>query len=271
MKNIGVIGCGVVGSAVADGMSHVFDVLRYDIKKENRNCDSIKELVLKADGPIFICVPTPMDKNGACYTSIVEEIIREINEISRTEEEPPAIVIKSTVVPDTTKNLATKYPYCDICFNPEFLTEKNASEDFKNQDRIIIGGEGIDNQSMTKARQCYTKAYPNVPIYYTSSTIAELVKYTTNIHLAVKVSLANEINQICERLGVSYNTVCQLATMDDRLGKSHWEVPGPDGKRGFGGTCFPKDINALINKAMELDIDPSVMTGAWKKNTEVRR
>ena len=72
MKNIGVIGCGVVGSAVADGMSHVFDVLRYDIKKENRNCDSIKELVLKADGPIFICVPTPMDKNGACYTSIVE-------------------------------------------------------------------------------------------------------------------------------------------------------------------------------------------------------
>ena len=99
---------------------------------------------------------------------------------------------------------------------------------------------------------------------------AEMMKYTANVHLAVKVSLANEISQICHNLNISYDKVIQLATKDTRLGESHWSVPGPDGLLGFGGSCFPKDINALINRARELGIQTPVMKGAWEKNLEVR-
>ena len=209
-----------------------------------------------------------MRSNGDCDISIVEGVVELINEESKLQGVTTTAAIKSTVVPGTTQALSEKYVHCNICFNPEFLTEANAVEDFKNQDRIIIGGS---YEILDVVSQCYQKAYPKVPIWETSSTVAEMVKYTTNVHLAVKVGLANELNQICQRLDIPYNRVVQLATIDKRLGDSHWSVPGPDGKRGFGGTCFPKDLNALINRAIELGIDPSIMTGAWKKNSEVRR
>lgn len=270
MRTIGLIGCGVVGTAVKEGMSHAFDVLCYDINGES-NCDSVEEVVQKVDGPIFICVPSPMRSNGDCDTSIVEGVVELINEEANLQDLTTTIAIKSTVVPGTTRALSEKYIHCNICFNPEFLTEANAVEDFKNQDRIIIGGSYDILDSVSQCSQCYQKAYPKIPIWETSSTVAEMVKYTTNVHLAVKVGLANELSQICERLEIPYNRVIQLATIDKRLGDSHWSVPGPDGKRGFGGTCFPKDLNALINKAIELGIDPSIMTGSWKKNSEVRR
>mgnify|MGYP003135950755 FL=1 len=267
MRTIGLIGCGVVGTAVKEGMSHAFDVLCYDINGES-NCDSVEEVVQKVDGPIFICVPSPMRSNGDCDISIVEGVVELINEEAKLQGAATTVAIKSTVVPGTTQALSEKYVHCNICFNPEFLTEANAVEDFKNQDRIIIGGS---YEILDVVSQCYQKAYPKVPIWETSSTVAEMVKYTTNVHLAAKVGLANELNQICERLEIPYNRVIQLATIDKRLGGSHWSVPGPDGQRGFGGTCFPKDLNALINRAIELGVDPSIMTGAWKKNSEVRR
>jgi UDPglucose 6-dehydrogenase len=122
----------------------------------------------------------------------------------------------------------------------------------------------------------YETAYPNVPVTKTSSTIAELVKYVTNCFLATKVSFANEMQQICGKLEVDYDKVVEYAKLDPRLGSSHWAVPGPvpthEGKyvRGFGGHCFPKDLNALITVAKRLGVDPTVMSAAWKKNLEVR-
>lgn len=266
MKKIGLIGCGAVGTAVKEGMSHVFEVLCYDINGKG-NCSSVSEVAQKADGPVFICVPTPMSPDGSCNTSIVEGVIELINEEAASLDYKPTVVIKSTVVPGTTQGLAEQYPHCNICFNPEFLTEANAVEDFKNQDRIILGGS---QDSLEPVVNCYQTAYPEVPVWETVSTVAEMVKYITNIHLAVKVSLANELSQVCEKLDISYNKVIQLAVMDKRLGDSHWKVPGPDGKKGFGGTCFPKDLSALLNKAASLEVEPSTMSGAWKKNKEVR-
>ena len=267
MKKIGVVGCGVVGTAVVEGMSHAFEVATYDNNKDS-SCESIGELVQQADGPIFVCVPTPMDSSGACDTSIVESVVNEINEAARFTDEIPVVAIKSTVAPGTTVALSKSCANIEIGFNPEFLTERNAVEDFKNQDRIIVGASG---RAMHSIGSCLKEAFLDVPAYYCKPTEAEMIKYTANVHLAIKVAFANEIYQICQSLGISYDTVIKLATKDKRLGESHWSVPGPDGLLGFGGTCFPKDINALVFKACELGIKTPVMEGAWKKNLEVRK
>ena len=96
------------------------------------------------------------------------------------------------------------------------------------------------------------------------------MKYFKNCYLATKVSFANEIKIICDKVGIDYDKVTEYATLDERLGHSHWSVPGPDGKLGFGGSCFPKDINALIHLGLELDMTPEVLMGAWHTNLEVR-
>ena len=266
MKKIGVVGCGVVGTAVVEGMSHAFEVATYDNNKDS-SCESVEELVQQVDGPIFVCVPTPMDSSGACDTHIVESVISKIDEAARFTEKVPVVAIKSTVAPGTTESLSKKHTNIEVGFNPEFLTERNAVEDFKNQDRIIVGASGT---ALWTICTCLKAAFPDVPIYGCKPTEAEMVKYTANVHLAIKVSFANEIYQICDKLNISYDNVIRLATKDKRLGESHWSVPGPDGKLGFGGTCFPKDLNALAFKACELGIKTPVMEGAWKKNLEVR-
>ena len=188
--------------------------------------------------------------------------------MSKLVYEKPVVAIKSTVPPGITKRLSEKYPNLNIGFNPEFLTERNAIEDFKNQDRVIIGG---DLAFIYALRHCHQVAFHKVPIYECDSTEAEMVKYVTNVHLAVKVSLANEFSEICDKLDISYDKVVELATKDLRLGKSHWSVPGPDGHLGFGGTCFPKDINALMHVAKQIGIDPIVMSAAWNKNITIRK
>jgi UDP-glucose 6-dehydrogenase len=117
----------------------------------------------------------------------------------------------------------------------------------------------------------YSLAFPNVKIVKTGSITAEMVKYFTNTFLATKVSFANEMKQICDGLNIDYDKVVEYSTYDERLGKSHWAVPGPDGHYGFGGSCFPKDINALINVAKDkLDLYPNTLIGAWETNCEVR-
>jgi UDPglucose 6-dehydrogenase len=177
------------------------------------------------------------------------------------------VVIKSTIPPGTTERLNKGCKHIQVIFNPEFLTEANFIDDFKNQDRIIIGGP---RPASTKVRQLFYKAFPKAHIIKTSSTIAEMVKYTTNCFLSTKVSFANEIKQICDKIDIDYDKVTEYATYDDRLGKSHWSVPGPDGKLGFGGSCFPKDINALIDVCYKLGVPAHTLFGAWETNTEVR-
>lgn len=280
MKAIGIIGRGFVGTAVYEGLKHAFDIYVYDKIKGSMSVvsgvethhpnqpDPIAYLLQNIDGPVFVCVPTPMNEDGSCNVSIVESVIKEISEVAtRTGRKGTVAIIKSTVVPGTTLRLNQTYHDLQTVYNPEFLTERNSVNDFKNQDRIIIGGPH-DGTSM--AKQMYETAYPNVPVTKTSSTIAEMIKYMTNCFLATKVSFANEMSQICKKLDVDYDKVVEYATKDKRLGASHWSVPGPDGLKGFGGSCFPKDINALITLAESVGVEPSLMKAAWEKNLEVR-
>jgi UDPglucose 6-dehydrogenase len=283
MKTLGVIGLGFVGTAVAEGMRHAFKVLCYDKVKGMRTYDkyendvrllsftdklSLEWLVEQVDGPIFVCVPTPMNPDGSCNTTIVEEVVASVAQTAaQLKKTGVVVVIKSTVVPGTTVHLNRMFDNIHVCFNPEFLTERNFVEDFKKQDRIIIGGP---HEGTAIVKQIYETAYPSVPVTKTSSSIAEMVKYATNSFLATKVSFANEMKQICEKLEVDYDKVVEYAIKDRRLGQSHWAVPGPDGKKGFSGSCFPKDLNALMKLAETLDVDCPTMKGAWETNLKVR-
>ena len=261
---IGIIGQGYVGTAVKDVFQNHYDVETYDIDKSLSSTPTIKKLVGIVD-LVFVCVPTPMNPDGSCNTFSVEKVIGEIETIRR--KKCKIVAIKSTVPPGTTESLNKKCETIKIVFNPEFLTEANFINDFRNQTRIIIGGP---RPASTKLRQIYSLAFPNVPIIKTGSTTAEMVKYMTNSFLATKVSFANEMYQICDKLNIDYDKVVEYSTYDERLGKSHWAVPGPDGHYGFGGSCFPKDLNALIHLARNLDTSLNTIGGAWDTNLDVR-
>jgi len=263
---IGIVGQGYVGSAVREVFSKHYETNTFDLNGDC-TCRDMEELIDSSD-VIFVCVPTPMKKDGSCDTSIVDSVVHELNGLAITRQDANRIIaIKSTIPPGTTNRLNKECEYISVIFNPEFLTEANFIDDFKNQNRIIIGGE---RPSTTKLRQVYSLAFPNAKIVKTGSITAEMVKYFTNTFLATKVSFANEMKMICDELNIDYDKVVEYSTYDERLGKSHWAVPGPDGKLGFGGSCFPKDINALVHLCREFDFTPNVLISAIKTNLDVR-
>ena len=273
MKTIGIIGNGFVGKAVKESFKNHFDVFIFDTDKRKANVESLNELINKCR-IIFLCLPTPMNlDDGSCHLGIVEDTLSKIDDWCDEMEyyglEQRTIVIKSTIQPGTTEKWNQKYKKIDIAFNPEFLTEANSIEDFKNQNRIIIGST---RKVGAKIKSIYSKVFPKVPIIKTSATIAEMIKYFTNCFLAMKVSYANEMYQICEKLDIDYDKVVEYAVRDERIGTSHLNVPGPDGDFGFGGHCFPKDLNALVNLAEKqgLGLNINVLKATLDTNNRVR-
>ena len=291
--SIAVIGQGFVGGSLTTVLSERgIDVYAYDkagkyakgalptygdITVVSAFPNSISELVSHFESYptsskiYFVCLPTPMYEDGSADLSIVEGVLDELSKIPGDR----IAVVKSTVPPGSTEGWNKKYEETGlhVVFNPEFLTEANALDDMRNQNRIILGGP---RPWINQVKQIFSTAFPKVPIIKTSSTTAEMVKYTINNFLTVKVAFANEMAQICEALdskglNIDYDKVVEYATLDPRLGTSHWSVPGPDGHRGFGGHCFPKDVNAMINVAQDLGVKPEVLKSSWKKNLEVRK
>ena len=264
--NVGVVGQGFVGTAVYEGLKKHHKLLCYD-KDDKVNVKRLGvanlELLAEYSEIIFVCVPTPMTQDGECYTGYVEEVVKELDGYTKDK----IVVIKSTIIPGTTARLNTKYKNNTIVFSPEFLTEANSINDFKNQTRIILGG---DRKGTNKLRVMFSKAFPKAHIIKTDSTYAEMIKYLTNNFLTVKVAFANEMYKICERLNIDYDKVVEYATLDERLGPSHWGVPGPDGDFGYGGHCFPKDVKALIKVCENLGLESTMLSATHEKNNKVR-
>jgi len=267
MKNykVGIVGQGYVGKALKVGFkSDNIEINTYDkYLSDQSTVKDLNELTLSSN-IIFICVPTPMKKNGECFTGIVEEVIKDIN-ISADNKK--TVIIKSTVPPGTTEKLNEIYKNISLIFNPEFLTEANFLDDFKNQKYIILGG---NNKDLDLVENLYSIIFPEIKINRTTSINAEIVKYFLNTYLATKVSFANEMKILCDHVNADYNQIVNLVIQDNRIGKSHLMVPGPDGMLGFGGSCFPKDINALLTFSKSLNIEMSVIESAIKANLKVR-
>jgi len=259
---IGIIGNGFVGNAINQNFKVHYETLVYDVDPERSTVDSIADLTYNTD-IIFVAVPTPMSLTGVCDLSFVLSVMGQLEKCYNNN----IIIMKSTVPPGTCEQLKQKFNNFRIVFSPEFLTDRNAVEDFRTCNRVIFGGNPIDTEQCVKA---FKKKFPEKTYLTTDWKSAEMVKYFLNTFLATKVSFANEIYQICEALNVQYNDVLDLVTHDPRLTKSHFLVPGPDGQYGFGGVCFPKDINALISVCKQNNIDSTVLSAAWNKNLLVR-
>ena len=251
-QKIGVVGNGFVGGAVKFGFS------------PQTGCD--------AEVRVYDKNPNKSThEDGSINISILESALGDINEVHNGKDN--SILIRSTVIPGTTWALQQKYPQLNILFNPEFLTERSANFDFINQSRFIVGNNGQQLNQM-KSEQFVELIKDRfgdcVAVMETSYETAELIKYMNNCFFATKVSFMNEMYQIAEKIDANWDEAVSGFVSDGRIGHSHLGVPGHDGKFGFGGSCFPKDIQAMINFGESNGVDMKVLKGAWEKNLEVR-
>jgi UDPglucose 6-dehydrogenase len=267
---IGIIGQGFVGTAVREGLKNFYNTGVYDINLDTCPKEHFLpiEKIVENSEIIFQCLPTPMKKTGECDTSIVEKSLENINYLADKFKKSPVVIIKSTVPPGTCEKLNRKFRNINIIFSPEFLTEANSIQDFKNQKRIILGGP---RPYTSQVKTMFRKAFPHIPIIKTGYKTAEMVKYFTNNFLATKVSFANEMYQICDSMNIDFDKVTEYALFDQRIGSSHLSVPGPDGDFGYGGHCFPKDIDAMIYLAEKVGVKPVILKSVRLKNDTVRK
>ncbi len=235
---LGIIGHGFVGQATDHGFSKVRE--KYIV--DPRYGTTIEELKKFQPDFIFICVPTPMKKDGSQDSSIVKNVFKELeNNFKGTPK-----ILKSTILPDLLNKLTNDQD--SFVYNPEFLREKHANEDFVNSPFVILGGKkSICKEVELLYRNfssCLTKKYINVDM-----ETASLIKYSINSFLATKVLFFNGIKDIFDEQDTKESWVdfINILSLDERIGNSHMSVPGHDGKRGFGGACFTKDTAALIN------------------------
>jgi UDPglucose 6-dehydrogenase len=254
---VGVIGNGFVGEAISFAFSTISDLHVYDTDPL-KSLDDL-EAVHNCDF-VFICVPTPMFLDGSQDISYVESTFEKATS-------KPVYILKSTVLPGTTEKLSEKYSNFKIIFSPEFLTERTAKLDMLTQSRIILGGE----LSLTnKVKVLYNQRFKIKNIIQTDSKTAELTKYMNNTFFATKVSIMNEFKLLCDKIGANWEDALKGFVSDGRIGDSHLNVPGHDGNLGYGGTCFPKDVNALLSFSKNKGIDLNTISGGWKTNLKVR-
>ena len=254
---VGIIGNGFVGEAQAFAFSPISDIRIYDIdiNKATHTLSEINECDF-----VFVCVPTPMYEDGTQDQSYIYDVL---NKASKN----PIYIIKSTLLPGTTENLQKKFKGLSIVFSPEFLTERTAKLDMLTQARIIIGG----SEKLTKkVGELFKVRFMNRHIIETDSKTAEFIKYMNNTFLATKVSIINEYKLLSKKVGVNWEDAIHGFAADGRIGDSHLHVPGPDGKPGYGGTCFPKDVNSFTNYARKNGIVLNTIEGGWKTNLIVR-
>jgi len=248
MYKIGVVGCGFVGHAVEKGFSP-FSVMRtYDIDP-NRCANEFGETV-DCDF-VFVCLPTPMidAEGGEANLEILEDFFEKVAPIAQKNES--IYIIKSTVPIGTTRKFSEQYGIKRLVHNPEFLTAKNALTDFLMPARSIVGGQ--DEESVEKVRELLSSRFPNAPCYTMESEQSEMVKYVANCFLATKVIFFNEMKLLADKLGIGWDDIIKGVISDGRIGRSHYQVPGPDGSgRGFGGTCvLPNAKLCIINRKTE--------------------
>jgi UDPglucose 6-dehydrogenase len=254
---VGVIGNGFVGEAISFAFSSVSDMYVYD-KDPLKSLDDL-ESVHSCDF-VFVCVPTPMYEDGSQDLSYVESVFEKATDT-------PVYILKSTVLPGTTENLSEKYPNVKIIFSPEFLSERTAKLDMLTQSRIILGGELLLTE---KAKILFNERFKIKNIIQTDSKTAEFTKYMNNTFFATKVSIMNEFKLLCDKIGTNWEDALKGFVSDARIGDSHLNVPGHDGKLGYGGTCFPKDVNALLYFSKKHNIELNSIAGGWATNLKVR-
>lgn len=258
---LGIVGHGFVGKATDWGFNKNTKKFVVD-PKIGTTLDQLYEF-----GPelIFVCVPTPMGENGTQNSEIIENVVKELSKIFFES----IIVIKSTVLPSILEKLERINE--NIIYNPEFLREKHANNDFMNSEMLIFGGKKDIALKVSKYYQNHSRCKSAEHVFMEIST-ASFIKYTINTFLAVKVIFFNEINALFSEISSKddWENFIQTLALDKRIGTTHMNVPGHDGKKGFGGACFPKDITALLNYADSLGVELDILKTTINKNNLIR-
>jgi len=255
-KEIIIAGYGFVGKAVGLALAAEHTIHIVDPKI---NTSSVSDY--KTGEGVIICVGTPSLPNGSCDDTQIRSVLE------NTPDNLP-VLIKSTIPPDQLSQILVDYPNHHICYSPEFLRAATADEDFLNQEYMIIGGEDFNSFWENLFSSVLKKCEFFLPC---SITEASMIKYSINSFLSTKVAFFNQIYEVCQANGADYELVKQLVSADTRIGLSHMNVPGSDGLFGFGGACFPKDTNAFIHYAKNLNTPVTVVEEVVKYNNKIRK
>ena len=251
-----IAGYGYVGKAVYEGLRKDHELVIVDPKYSTDNIKDHHD----ADG-LIICVPTPSTEDGICDASIVANILDTVPIFM-------PVLIKSTVTPSIAEGFDEIYPDHSIVYGPEFLRANSANTDFYNQKYIILGGE--DPECFWQ--DLFQGSLPNCKMVFNcSAKEACMVKYASNSFLALKTSYFNQIYDVCEKAGLDFDIVRQLIAQDLRIGSDHTMVPGPDGERGWGGHCFPKDTASFMQWTTTIEAPVTLVESAIQYNNKVRK
>ena len=266
---MGIIGHGFVGKAVDFGFKNTYED-EYGVEKylvDPRYKTSVDTMFAEMTPDIiFVSVPTPMGENGFIDSSIIMKVFEDIKKYSNDI----LVVVKSTVTPNKLEEIYNFYNR--IIYNPEFLRERSANDDFINSPMLVIGGENPSDQIFVKyVYDKFSKCEP-CPVHFVDLKAAALIKYTINSFLATKVLYFNNIKKIFDASGTTthWNGFLDAIKDDERIGDSHMSVPGPDGRLGFGGACFPKDTTALAMYARHIGESFDLLEDAIKENQDIR-
>jgi nucleotide sugar dehydrogenase len=288
MKKIGIIGSGVVGSAMGKGFHRLgHDVLFYDVAKQRllnlkergyQTTTSVQDIIDKTDIS-FVCVNTPNNNRGEQDLSQVKSVLFDIanalnNSTNRQRQQQHShlIVFRSTMLPGTMRNIVMDYLQrnssssskigrdYDVCYNPEFLRQNTAFDDFFRPDRVIIGEDGKGVSQPLK--EIYQQLTENIIV--TSYEAAEMIKYTSNCFLSLKISFFNEIGLVCKQMGIDDKAVSLGVSMDKRIGNYGTQFGKP-----FEGACLPKDTEALAGFIRNLQLNPDLLQVALDINRKM--
>jgi len=242
---LGIVGHGFVGSAINQGFTK--NVQKYIVDPNKFSGNTIQQLIKFKPDAVFVSVPTPQLESGECNTEILDSVLQELNQAIDL-----LVIIKSTVPAYKLQSIKEQCINLRIVYNPEFLTEKNYINDFKNPPMHVFGGAITDTEIV---EQLYLEhsACKKCPVFHTDLVSASLVKYCINSFLATKVTFMNEMYDVLRAAGgTEWNEFVKMINSDPRIGKTHMRVPGNDGVRGYAGSCFPKDTAALAWYAKEI-------------------
>jgi len=272
MLTIGIIGIGFVGTAMMEsfiqkGYRLNENLFGYDKYKETYNSEEYRQCIVKVD-IVFLVLPT-------LYNDISKEYdlsgINENLDFLKMSNYKGLVVLKSTVDPLTCNMLALKYEL-DIVHNPEFLTARTAFNDFHNQLHIVLGKtKTCSDTKFQNIYDFYKNNYNYAEISVCDSTESESMKSFLNSFYAIKVQFFTEIYMLCDKLHINYDTVRDLMLKNGWINKMHTNVPGPDGKVSYGGMCFPKDTNALLQFMIKNDSPHAVLENTIKERNEIRK
>ena len=274
--DIGIVGYGTVGKAVAKAFQGLAQVHVYDPAYTNcgSSFESSIEAVMQKSRFTFLCVPTPQsvrpgDIGGPFDGTILDQCVQAL--AHPMVESRKVLVIVSTTLPSRIAQYCKQWPDLRLVVCPEFLTERSASDDFLNPRYRVLGGEKEDTAEVHHLFSTFSECQP-CSVGYCDAVGAALIKYMSNTYLALKVSMLNQFfdfwkHSDCE---TDWAELAEIWHLDSRIGSSHYDVPGPDGDRGWGGKCFPKDVNAMLCEAKDKGVSLSILEEAWNYNKTIR-